>query len=138
MAESTIAPEPPVHRAMAELIAALERAAAAVADAARGPGFDEEGLVTVLEMTDAVGPEIDWVLSNKLDRLTHEVGVALQRRGISPDRARAEYTARQRHREAARRGQAEQGRPRLQEGPGRVAAVGRRRGGGPPPGPSGG
>jgi hypothetical protein len=127
MAESTIAPEPPVHRAMAELIAALERAAAAVADAARGPGFDEEGLVTVLEMTDAVGPEIDWVLSNKLDRLTHEVGAALQRRGISPDRARAEYTARQRHREAARREQAAQWRQMLQERRDRLAAVGRRR-----------
>src|SRR4051812_26257491 len=138
MVESTVAPEPPLHRAIAELIAALERVAAAVAEPARGPGYDEAGLVAVLEMTDSVGPEIDWVLSSKLDRLTHEVGAALQRRGISADRARAEYTARQRHREAARRGQAEQGRPRLQEGPGRVAAVGRRRGGGPPPGPSGG
>jgi hypothetical protein len=127
MVESTVAPEPPLHRAIGELITALERVAAAVAEPVRGPGYDEERLVAVLEMTDAVGPEIDWVLSSKLDRLTHEVGAALQRRGISADRARAEYTARERHREAARREQAAQWRQMLQERRDRLAAVGRRR-----------
>jgi hypothetical protein len=125
MVESTVAPEPPLHRAIAELITALERVAAAVAEPARGSGYDEAALVAVLEMTDAVGPEIDWVLSSKLDRLTHEVGAALQRRGISPDRARAEYTARARHREASRREQVQQWRQMLQERRERLAAVGR-------------
>jgi hypothetical protein len=130
MVESIAAPEPPLHRAIAELIAALERVAAAVAEPARGPGYDEAALVAVLEMTDSVGPEIDWVLSSKLDRLTHEVGAALQRRGISADRARAEYTARARHREAARREQVLQWRQMLQERRERLAAVGRAPAGG--------
>jgi hypothetical protein len=126
MVAPSVAAEQPVYRAIAELIAALERLAAAVAEPARAPGgLDLEGLVAVLEMADSVGPEIDWVLSSKLDRLTREVGLALERRGISADRARAEYTARARHREASRREQAAQWRQMLQERRERLAAVGR-------------
>jgi hypothetical protein len=115
MTTTTIAAEPALHRAVQELVSTLERLSHVVAGVAGGPGFDERELVTLLGLTDAVGPEIDWELSRKLDRVTHEVGAALERRGVSTERARAEVVALERHREAARREQVGQWRRMAEE-----------------------
>lgn len=127
MTVPTIAAEPALHRAVLELVAALDRLSHSLAHQTGDLAFDEPELVALLGLTDAVGPEVDWELSRRLDRVTHEVGAALERRGISPERARAEYVAVQRHQEAARRDQVGQWRRMAEERRARRRSVGRPR-----------
>jgi hypothetical protein len=115
MTTSTIVAEPALHRAVLELVAALDRLSHTLAERTGDLSFDESELVALLGLTDSVGPEVDWELSRRLDRVTHELGGALERRGISPERARAEYVAGQRHQEAARREQVGQWRRMAEE-----------------------
>jgi hypothetical protein len=105
MTVPTIAAEPALHRAVLELVATLDRLSNLLATQTGDLAFDESELVALLGLTDALAPEVDCQLSRRLDRVTHEVGVALERRGISSERARAECVAVQRHQEAARREQ---------------------------------
>ncbi len=127
MTTSVIAAEPALHRAVVELVAALDRLSHTLADRTGDLSFDESELVALLGLTDSVGPEVDWELSRRLDRVTHEVGAALERRGISPERARAECVAVQRHEEVARREQVEQWRRMAEERRARRMLVARRR-----------